>query len=160
MLKVTNENVTKLSEDALYIVLDSLKESDPVYSLIEAELDRRIHAQNQSLFKSQQLKIESMALIEAIQEEIHRIFQGFKGKKTLLLIEKLGQEYIDDYTIDEVTFTVYSKVARPDQNSSWSFDSMEKANSKRAMLIYYRIYEKFMRDATVSSVELLQKLAG
>jgi len=160
MLKVTNENVTKLSEDALYIVLDSLKESDPIYSLIEAELDRRIHIQNQSMFKSQQLKIESMALIEAIQEEIHKIFQGFKGKKTLLLIEKLGQEYIDDYTIDEVTFTVYSKVARPDQNCSWSFDSMEKANAKKAMLIYYRIYEKFMRDATVSSIELLQKLAG
>lgn len=163
MLKVSVDNITKLSEDALYLALDQFKESDPMYSLIDAELDRRAELRDRALAKKHRDQLESLKLTQAIQSEISSIFAGYKGKKTLFLIENLGQEFIDNYTICEITFTVTSLVAQNSYSevpSSWEFDTIEKARAKKAKLIYDRIYDKFMRDATLDNLELLKRLLG
>ncbi len=161
MLKVTISNVTRLSEDALYNALEGLPESHPDSVLINAEIDRRIESAQRLVQKQHQMQLESIRLTHAIQDEIQAIFAGYKGKKTLILIESLGQEFIEDYTICDKSFTVVSLVAHRsnyDVPSKWEFDTIEKAISKKAQLIYYRIYEKFMRDATQDNLEILQKV--
>lgn len=162
MLKITNANVTRLSEDHLYLALAEEKDGSNLFVLIEAELDRRAELHTQALKKKQVSQIESLKLTQEIQSEIQEIFKGYRGIKTLFLIENLGQEFIEDYTIDEETFTVYSKVSHEVFNnpSSWELDSIERARAKVARLIYYRIYEKFMRDATPNNLELLKRVLG
>lgn len=162
MLKVTTDNVTRLSEDALYTALDSMKESDHMYIVVEAELDRRASIMERNLKAKQEAQIESLKLTQAIQLEIAKIFEGYKGKKTLMLIENFGQEFIDDYIIDEDTFTVYSKVIHEIYHNptSWEFDTIEKARGKVAKLIYNRVYDKFMRDATPENLEMLKRILG
>ncbi len=132
MLKVTTENVMKLSEDSLYLALAVLKEGSDTYLLVDAELDRRAKVQTDNLKKRQDTQVESLKLTQAIQSEIAAIFEGFKGVRTLFLIENLGQEFIDDYTIDDETFTVYSKVSHEIYHNptSWEFDSIEKLVGK------------------------------
>lgn len=162
MLKVTVTNVTRLSEDALYMHLADIKESDPIYALIEAELDRRAAIYNQNTAKKQADQLNSLKLTQAIQAEIAAFFEGFKGQKTLMLIENFGQEFMDDYTIDEDTFTVYSKVSHELFNNptSWECDSIQQARRKMAKLIYNRVYDKFMRDPTPDNLELLKRVLG
>lgn len=158
MLKVTMENVTKMSEDALYIALDGLTPKDAMYPVIEAELDRRAALVQARLARQQ----ESLLITQAIQVEIAAIFAGVRGVKTLMLIENFGQEFIEDYTIDEETFTVYSKVRHEifHNPTSWECGSIEIARRKMAKLIYDRIYNKFMRDATADNLELLKRVIG
>lgn len=162
MLKVTKDNVTKLSEDALYLALNDLKETDDLFVLIDSELDRRAELYNTQLKKKQEDQLNSLKLSQAIQAEIQAMFLGFKGQKTLMLIEHFGQEFIDDYTIDEITFTVYSKVSHELFNNptSWEFDTIEKARCKMAKLIYNRVYDKFMREPTPQNLELLKRVLG
>lgn len=160
MLKVTIDNVTRMSEDGLYLALDNLKQEDPIAHLIEAELDRRILLKEAALKKKHNEQLQSMMVTQALREEIQTFFFGFKGEKTLILIENFGQEFMEDYTIDEETFTVYSKVSHEVFNnpSSWEFDTLEQARKKMAKLVYYRIYDKFMRDATTENLELLKRV--
>lgn len=162
MVNITINNVTRMSEDALYIKLESLTPSDPLYTVIDAELERRASIAEENLRKRHKMQLESLKLTQAIQEELQIIFNGFRGKKTMILIENFGQEFIEDYYIDEQTCTVYSKVSHEIFNnpSSWEFDTIEKARCKMAKLIYYRIYDKFMRNATVDNLELLNRVLG
>lgn len=162
MLKVTNLNVTKFSENALLLALDEAGEGSDLSILIEAELERRSHIEEDLLRRRHASQIESLKLTQSIQLEMENIFSKMKGTKTLFLIENLGQEFIENYTVDEETFTVYSKVSHSTFNnpSTWEFDSMEKAQRKMAQLIYYRIYDKFMRDATTDNLELLKRITS
>lgn len=162
MLKVTIANVTKLSEDALLIQMADMKESDPMYGLIESELDRRADLLIKAEKARLSSKIESLNLTMQIQFEIAAFFDGFRGKKTLMLIENFGQEFIEDYVLDEETFTVYSKVSCENFNnqSSWELDSIREARGKMAQLIYYRIYNKFMRTPTQENLEILKRVLG
>lgn len=162
MIKVTVANVTRMSEDALFLALADLSDSDPMTTVIEAELDRRTDLEQSNLKRRQALQLESLKLTQAIQSEIQEIFAGFKGKKTLVLIENLGQEFIEEYYVDETTLTVYSKAQQvfPNQPSTWECETMDMARGKMAKLIYYRIYDKFMRDATRDNLQLLKRVLG
>jgi hypothetical protein len=162
MLKVTKLNVTRFSEDGLYLALDSLKASDEMHPIIEAELDRRIEMEQEALRRRHNAQLESMKLTQAIQAELQEIFAGFKGKKTLMLIENFGQEFIEDYIVDEVSCTVYSKVTHEVFNNpaSWEFDTVEQARCKLAKLVYYRVYDKFMRNATTENLLVLKRVLG
>lgn len=159
MIKVTMSNVTKMSEDALYIALGSLRESDAMYAVIDSELDRRLIMEQRSLKLRQELQLQKLRTTQDVQTEMAKIFSGFKGVKTLLLIERVGADLMDDYVVDEVTFTIYSKCEKafPDNSSSWECETLEQANRKVARLLYYRIYNKFMREATVDSLAFLRK---
>lgn len=160
MVKVTNENVTKLSEDTLFLVMNELSEKDPTYILIDAELDRRIHLREEKLKAAHNREMESLRATQLVREQIQSIFAGIKGKKTLVLIQNLGQDFVDDYVIDETTFTVFSKVRHPifDRPSSWECETMDQARTKVARLIYYRIYERFMRDPSETNLQLVRRI--
>ena len=102
-------------------------------------------------------------MTQQIESEIHNIFQNFKGKKTLLLIQAVGQEFMDDYIVCEETFTVTSLVAQYSNFNvpgSWECENYDAAMAKKAKLIYYRIYEKFMRNATPENLAALHKALG
>jgi predicted RecB family endonuclease len=77
MIQVTKNNVTKMSEDALYLTLEQLPASSDLYVIIEAELDRRIECNERLLKKQQEVKLESLKLTLAMQSEIFEIFKGF-----------------------------------------------------------------------------------
>lgn len=163
MVKVTIQNITKLSEDALYLQLEDLKSDDDMAILIEAELDRRAAALELTLVKKQQEQIRNLQVYHQIQSEMKDLFDGYRGKKTMLLVERLGGEFFDDYIIDEVSFTVRSLVAHNsgfDVPSTWECEDLKQANSKKAKLIYYRVYDKFMRFATAENLTLLHKVLG
>ena len=162
MLKVTRLNVTKMGEDGLYLALADLTEKDEMYPIIEAELDRRAQAESLRLDRQAKSKMESLKLTTQIQSEIKAMFDGFKGAKTLLLIEHFGQEFIEDYTLDEETCTIYSKVSHEIFNNpdSWELDTIEQARRKLAKLIYNRVYDKFMRNPTNDNLELLKRVIG
>lgn len=161
-VKVTVENVTKLHEDSLYLALDKAYENKDLglQDLIEAELDRRADAHTKMVALRQERERQALQTLHTLENEIQAIFEGFKGKKTLFLIEKLGQQFIDDYTIDEVTLTVFSKVARENQNCSWQCVTLERCRAKVAGLIYDRIYDHYMRDPSAQSVSFLRKTLG
>lgn len=159
MLKVTMENVTKMSEDALYLELERLPEDSDMHPIIEAELDRRLEVQERNLKARQEDELNSMKLTQEIQIEMIHIFGDYKGKRTLFLIQRLGQEFMDEYSIDESTFTVYSKAQQcfPNQPSSWECETIEQARSKMAGLLYDRIYHRYMRDATSENLAFIKK---
>lgn len=161
MLKITESNVSRISEDVLFNVLNNLDESDPQFKIIDAELNRRAELSRTQALKTKELKMRHLVLVQSISNEIHVIFEGFNGPKTLMLIEKLGQDFIDNYTIDPETFTVHSHVAclsyNGEVNNRWEFETMEEANRKKAKLIYDRIYDRYMRDATVDNLEYLRR---
>lgn len=162
MIKITMQNVTKMSEDGLYLALADMAETNPMYLVIEAELDRRASLIVSQLEAKQKYQAESLKLTQQVQSEIQQIFSGFRGKKTLMLIENFGQEFIDDYIIDENTHTVYSKISYELFNNpvSWECDSSEQAHCKLAKLLYDRVYDKMMRNPTRDSVDLLKKVLG
>jgi hypothetical protein len=162
MVKVTIQNITKLSEDALYIQLDVLNEADDTAILIEAELDRRSSQLELTLVKKQQEQIRNLQIYHQIQSEIRSLFDKYRGKKTMFLVESLGQEFFDDYTVDE-SFTVRSLVAHNttfDVPQTWECEDLQQANAKKIKLIYYRVYNKFMRFATQENLDLLYKVLG
>jgi hypothetical protein len=159
-IKVTVQNVTKLSEDYLYNILSDLSETHPDFDLIDSELSRRASLIVRSTEVAQQLQIETLTKFHQAQDEIIEILSGYRGKKTIFLIEKLGNEFIDDYEICFATFTVRSFVARPTQSSEWFHDDIEEAKAKYAKLLYYRIYDHYLRYASQENVEKIRLALG
>jgi len=155
-------NILKLSDDALLIQLNRAYDSDneDLILLIEAELERRddLYAKNEIARKQNELKrIENLKLL---QEQMHDLISNFKGTKTHILVAKLGSEFEADYYICEDTFTVKSNADHPPfvQNTTWGHESLEEAKAKVVQLIYYRIYNHYMRNCTSDSLEFLKKV--
>ena len=156
MFKVTRENVTKMSEDGLYLALDHLVESDEMFPIIEAELDRRIYLKEQSSRRVDEAKLDEARLLQQMTSQIHEVFQGFKGKKTLFLIENLGQEYIDDYVVDRENLTIHTKIS---DFGPWKLESEKQLSSHHAKLVYDRIYHRYFRDEpTMDNLQMLKQL--
>lgn len=156
------ENITKVSEDLLVEVLNTLPESHPMYDLIDAELDRRADEYTKVQASRQEAEIKRLQLTHFIETSISELFHGMKeGRKMVVLVSKLGQAYMDDYEICQDTFKVTSLVAKYsnyDVPSAWQFKSIEDANAKKVQLIYYRVYNEYMRNPTIESLQYLEKV--
>lgn len=163
MLNVCAMNITKVPTTKLEMMLAKLDESHPNYILAEAELERRDSLEDRTKMKQRQAKLDEALKLQALKSNIAEIFEGFRGKKTIILIEKLGQEFIADYTIDD-DFVVYSHVAYKSYNlecnSRWECETKAKANQKVAGLLYDRIYNKFMREPTAEDLAFLKVVLG
>jgi hypothetical protein len=157
MLKVTKDNVTKMHLDRLYEVLEAEtnQESD-IAILVQAEIDRRHHIEDRAKFLKREMEAKKSAEQAAIEAEIRKIFETHSGQRMVMLVERLGGQFEDDYYICPTSFTVYSHVAREDQNSVWHHSSMEAASKKRFNLIYDRIYHYYMRNTSMDSLEVLR----
>ena len=165
MVKVTVSNVTRLAGNVLEL---SLKEAISfgdvsTQDLIEAELDRRDYLKNvtnKSLFERKEDQIKTNLINQTLIEyEIQALLKSFKLTKTQFLVEKLGHEFSDDYSIDHSNFTVYSIHINRDTNDlgTWFFCSSADCEAKVRELIYYRIYDRYMRDASESTLQALQR---
>ena len=165
MVKVTVSNITRLAENVLEF---SLKEAISfgdvsTQDLIEAELDRRDHLRNstnKSSLERNQTK-NNMINQALIEFEVRDLLETYRGSvtKSQLLIEKLGHEFTDDYSIDHSTFTVYSVHVNPHTKDlgTWSLNSSARCEAKVRELIYHRIYDRYMRDASESTLQALQR---
>ena len=66
-------------------------------------------------------------------------------------------EFGDDYEvlIENTNHVVYSKVSRQGQVDRWVLSTPEKAEAKRRQLIYYRLYDKYVRDGEIAKLDEL-----
>lgn len=76
-----------------------------------------------------------------MQEKIDDITSLVKLGKTEELVKKYGHEFVNDYEIDGNTIT--SNVANKHQNDQWTVNDVD---SKLNQLIYYRIYDHYLRS--------------
>lgn len=156
---VTATNVTKLSEDVLLEVFEQLPESNPTYILIDSELNRRADLYNRNEKLKIEQQIQTLVELQTLKSNIHLVLHGFKGERTKYLIEKLGQEYVDDYAVCPITFKVTSDVAyKVDHCGTWEHTSVKEAHSKLASLLYDRIYNRYIRDVTSQNLTFLNKV--
>lgn len=160
-IKITASNVTKLSEDYLYEAIEDLAETHPDYHLIDSELTRRGALLVESLVKLNNQKLEAEATLLRVKAELDDIFNNFKsGPKRSILIEKLGSEFMDNYEVCLETFTVVSLVANPNQKSVHEFTNADDTMDKFTKLVYYRIYDKYMREPSTTSLTLIKTALG
>ncbi len=157
-IKITNQNVRRIAESVLYQVLDRVSETSEVGQIISQELERRFDREQVQL-RDQQIR-EHLALVEKqrIEQEMALLFKKYKGTKTKFLVDALGEEFVLDYELDTETFIVYSYAKHYfDQQSQWDHATLAEATHHIHLLIYYRIYDKFMRNATNDYLALLTK---
>jgi hypothetical protein len=168
LVKITENNVTKVAEEILEQSLDYLYHHDTrsnLIPLIEAELDRRDRILEDQKQKQKVYKSELNRLIELheISHQIDYLLKKHRKGKMDLLISRLGMDYADDYVIDEVSNTVHSLVSHMssfDVPSQWEHENYEQAVLKVRVLIYYRIYNRYMRDATKENLDYIKRMIG
>jgi len=124
--------------------LDRIEDTDSVrYQELSSRADEIVDELNKidDILKSKQKAREAAELAR-----IANIRDLIKMGKTEELIQLHGHEFINDYYVDVVALTIHSSVARDDQNSQWTEESEELLNKKLKILLYYRIYDHYMRD--------------
>ena len=149
MLKPDVSNILKFSEDSLYKALDYFQDDHCIVMLVEARLDQLANDKT----KQQEFKVAEAAKRQLTIAQIKELRAIISGKQMVTFVNKLRDEYEGDYEICQSTFTVYSNVARPDQNSSWECRSLEAAEFRVVELIYDRIYFKYMYKAAQYELE-------
>lgn len=128
-----------------------------MYPVVEAELERRADFNQRLLKRKHKEQMESLLLTQAVQTQLEQILGSCRGNKMNLLIENFGQEYIEDYSVDEESFTVFTHVS---DQGPWGFGTIEEAKGKLRELLYWRTYEKVLRDVDEESLELIATAMG
>lgn len=157
MLKVTVQNASKYTDEVLMQVQDLLSPDDPLNHVIESIFDQRGEFERKKQAKKRQNEIDSILLTQAMQAELERILGSSRGNVMNLLIENFGQEFIDDYTLEEESFTVFTHVS---DSGPWGFGTIEEAQGKLKELLYWRTYEKVLRNVDEESLELIAAAMG
>ena len=125
--------------------LDREDLTDEEFDLYNAELNA---LQDQVNSSNDRQKQERLAKEQARREELAKIHQMFDEGKVNELVEEYGQQFIGDYTITEkhevLSFTFNER--NPDQQKVWQCGSHEAAVKKLNKLLYYRVYDHYMRD--------------
>lgn len=154
---VTSQNVTKLSETVLVATLNQLQEDSGIHLLIEAELERRATIADVSKrVKLEKQQKEALELSE-LKSEISALFETLYNGKKQALIEKLGDQFAGNYEFNETNFSIQFNLHNINPNSPnyWQFENKERALTHLRNLIYYRIYDHYMRLPTQDTVVLL-----
>ena len=127
-------------------------------SWLETQLDREdLSSQLRAQYEAEADRLANgLTLIQQkqaarTQEELNKIADIsalFQAKDVNTLVSKYGHEFIDDYEIlvEGSDHVVYSSVSRESQSNRWICKDEEEAISKRNQLLYYRVYDHYMRD--------------
>lgn len=95
---------------------------------------------------------ERLAKEQAKREELAKIQQMFDEGKVNELVEEYGQQFIGDYTITEkyevLSFAFNER--NPDQQKVWQCGSHEAAVKKLNTLLYYRVYDHYVRNRSAT----------
>lgn len=157
------EKIVKLSEDALYDMLDKLydegKEGTEQYKVIDSEIDRRVEIQR----KAEELKKQKA---KEAEEERQRLIERFEeiteknGKRCTMkaMALEFGDDYgyWDDYHIDN-NYTMYSMCdVKDDEKKEVEHESMDDALKTVQTRVYYRVYHVLFRNGPTA--ETLDRL--
>lgn len=85
-------------------------------------------------------------------KKIAHITQLAKEGRMVELVETYGSEFEANYIITE-NFTVMSgcfNPRNPNAANVWEFNCIEDALAKKFQLIYYRVYDRYVRDEEVA----------
>ena len=84
----------------------------------------------------------------ARQLQISKLQDLIKEGKMQQVVDDFGKDYIDDYKItgDNDVLSFANNYHNPDQQKVWQCGTHEAAVKKIHMLVYWRIYNDFMRD--------------
>jgi hypothetical protein len=155
-VQVTNLNVTKIHEDVLLNIINTLHEGSDLYILIDSELERRA-----ALVAATKLNVisQNRKLIE-LKAEIQGLLETLKIGKMSLLVTKLGSEFEDDYELNFTNFSIKSNAQsfNPNVNNYWEYENTDRMMIHFRNLIYYRIYDHYMRYPSEDAVTTLAKL--
>ena len=152
-MMVTSDNITKLSEDALHQCLDELYDEGMIksseYKLVDSELNRRssiIIASNRRKKEAELAKQKELEKRIAEYESLREL----SGERVTMkaTVEEFGSEFESDYRIDD-KFCLYSacfNCRNPNQQNLWQHNSLKEAIDHKFLLVYYRIYERYVRN--------------
>lgn len=131
----------KSREDWLCEQLDNGNLNPQLKAQYEAELDKIANQITKQKQRLTELAAERQAKIVELQNLINEGNQH-------AVVAMYGHEFADNYEIstEGADFVVYSSAAKDFQNNRWPCPSMEEAERKKLQLIYYRVYDYYMRD--------------
>lgn len=162
MVKVTEQNVRRLSENVLVEASNHAHDTKDSHTetLIENELNRR-HAVESVVLSQRQVR-EQAFLIETHRLEtlVQNLFNQCDEGKVKLLVSAFGKDFIEDYIIDRIELNITSLVASKfscNLNSYWEYETETQLDIHLTKLLYDRIYTKFMRDASEDLIYAMKK---
>jgi hypothetical protein len=120
--------------------LDQLDPDSEEYAALNAEADEIADGLNRvdAAYKDRILAQEA-----AKQAKIDRIRELDSLGKTDQMISEYGEEFINDYHVQSNTIT--SNVSE----EQWCMDDEGKTDAKLKQLLYYRIYDHYVRDRPI-----------
>lgn len=156
---VTKENLTKVSETTLVNILNTLGDDSPMALMIEAELDRRGDIIDQAKVRLEMRRESDAKYLEQLKSEVSNLFVNLKQGKMAKLVELFGDEFAPNYSYDPRSFRIVSHVAQSFNSAgAWDHDSEDDALKHLRDLIYHRIYDHHMRNATIESLQVTKLL--
>lgn len=161
MKAVTKENLTKISETTLVNILNTLDNTCPTAVMIEHELDRRADIIDQAKVRLEMRRESDAKKLAELKSEVSAMFVNLKQGRMARLIEMFGDDFAKDYSYDSETFIIVSHVAHkgPDfKTDNWEHETEHDAMVHLKTLIYDRIYDRHMRNATIDSLSVLKLL--
>lgn len=118
-------------------ILDNMDLDNPEYAKLEAEANDIADQLNQiDEIYAQEAREQARLQEEKLAEIREWSFQGRINE----LVDKYGHEFVGDYTIEGNT--IHSSVAPDHTESQWT---VEDVNKKMRQLLYYRIYDRYLR---------------
>lgn len=161
---INNSNITKISEEALILAYNSLKDpGSDMGILIESEFTRRDRVYEEARERAHKEKINKLISMHQIESEIEQLFQTYRNGRMTFLITKLGGQFEGDYVLDEQNNTITSLVADRcsfSVNSKWTYETWEEVVHQFRLLLYYRIYDHYVRNASQDSLDELKRSLG
>jgi len=82
------------------------------------------------------------------EAKVAHILELHESGRMVELVETYGQEFEANYTITD-SFMVLSgcfNPRNPNQTNGWQFTNLEDALKKKFLLIYYRVYDHYVRN--------------
>ncbi len=166
MVKITTENITKISEDLLCYHQDMLFDQgnfDSIeYRMIDAELDRRSDIFIDAKIKKKEAELKVDKILQDTISELRILVSSHSDKVVMkAMVEEFGDAFKDDYKIGD-DFTVYSS-CKNTRNSTlknqWPCQSHGAASKKIFALIYDRVYHHYFRGGPENGAIIRLKLA-
>ncbi len=120
--------------------LNRLDPDSPEYAALDAEANKLIDSFNVAADAHKAyLKAKADERQAKIDEIVDMVAKGRMNE----LVAKYGDEFINDYRVEGLT--IISKVS-PEQ---WTEDSEELTAKKLVQLLYYRVYDHYVRDVSI-----------
>lgn len=134
-------------------VFDSHGENSDEYKLVAKILDAKETKYIEAKERADKEAAEKKAKMEQFRIEIKQKLEGSSIRKMDAVYQAFGDQYINDYVVDEQQFIIKSLVARENQNDMWHLDDIDSLNRKLKNLIYDRVYDNYIRRGSYGMLQ-------